>query len=271
MTVKDLTAKYTESGSPILENISFSISPGQRVGLLGRTGSGKSTLLSAFLRLLNTEGEIQIDGVSWDSITLQQWRKAFGVIPQKVFIFSGTFRKNLDPYEQWSDQEIWKVADEVGLRSVIEQFPGKLDFVLVDGGCVLSHGHKQLMCLARSVLSKAKILLLDEPSAHLDPVTYQIIRRTLKQAFADCTVILCEHRIEAMLECQQFLVIEENKVRQYDSIQKLLNERSLFRQAISPSDRVKLFPHRNSSKCKTQPQIAALKEETEEEVQDTRL
>ncbi|XP_010387634.1 cystic fibrosis transmembrane conductance regulator isoform X1 [Rhinopithecus roxellana] len=271
MTVKDLTAKYTEGGNPILENISFSISPGQRVGLLGRTGSGKSTLLSAFLRLLNTKGEIQIDGVSWDSVTLQQWRKAFGVIPQKVFIFSGTFRKNLDPYEQWSDQEIWKVADEVGLRSVIEQFPGKLDFVLVDGGCVLSHGHKQLMCLARSVLSKAKILLLDEPSAHLDPVTYQIIRRTLKQAFADCTVILCEHRIEAMLECQQFLVIEENKVRQYDSIQKLLNERSLFRQAISLSDRVKLFPHRNSSKCKSQPQIAALKEETEEEVQDTRL
>nr|XP_023400429.1 cystic fibrosis transmembrane conductance regulator [Loxodonta africana] len=206
MTVKDLTAKYIDGGNAILENISFSISPGQRVGLLGRTGSGKSTLLSAFLRLLNTEGEIQIDGVSWDSITLQQWRKAFGVIPQKVFIFSGTFRKNLDPYEQCSDQEIWKVADEVGLRSVIEQFPGKLDFVLVDGGYVLSHGHKQLMCLARSVLSKAKILLLDEPSAHLDPITYQIIRRTLKQAFADCTVILCEHRVEAMLECQQFLV-----------------------------------------------------------------
>uniref|UniRef100_A0A8D2D3T4 Cystic fibrosis transmembrane conductance regulator n=1 Tax=Sciurus vulgaris TaxID=55149 RepID=A0A8D2D3T4_SCIVU len=271
MTVKDLTAKYVDGGNAILENISFSISPGQRVGLLGRTGSGKSTLLSAFLRLLNTEGEIQIDGVSWDSISLQQWRKAFGVIPQKVFIFSGTFRKNLDPYELWSDQEIWKVADEVGLRSVIEQFPGKLDFVLVDGGYVLSHGHKQLMCLARSVLSKAKILLLDEPSAHLDPITYQIIRRTLKQAFADCTVILCEHRIEAMLECQRFLVIEENKVRQYDSIQKLLSEKSLFRQAISSSDRVKLFPHRNSSKHKSRSQIASLKEETEEEVQETRL
>ncbi|KAM5255990.1 cystic fibrosis transmembrane conductance regulator [Ctenodactylus gundi] len=271
MTVKDLTAKYVDGGNAILENISFSISPGQRVGLLGRTGSGKSTLLSAFLRLLNTEGEIHIDGVSWDSITLQQWRKAFGVIPQKVFIFSGTFRKNLDPYEQWSDQEIWKVADEVGLRSVIEQFPGKLDFVLVDGGYVLSHGHKQLMCLARSVLSKAKILLLDEPSAHLDPITYQIIRKTLKQAFADCTVILCEHRIEAMLECQRFLVIEDNKVRQYDSIQKLLSEKSLFRQAISSSDRMKLFPRRNSSKHKSRSQIAALKEETEEEVQETRL
>ncbi|EPY86374.1 cystic fibrosis transmembrane conductance regulator [Camelus ferus] len=219
MTVKDLTAKYIDSGNAILENISFSISPGQR----------------------------------------------------KVFLFSGTFRKNLDPYGQWSDQEIWKVADEVGLKSVIEQFPGKLDFVLVDGGCVLSHGHKQLMCLARSVLSKAKILLLDEPSAHLDPITYQIIRRTLKQAFADCTVILSEHRLEAMLECQRFLVIEENKVRQYDSIQRLLSEKSLFRQAISPSDRLRLLPHRNSSRQRSRSQIAALKEETEEEVQETRL
>ncbi|XP_074124309.1 cystic fibrosis transmembrane conductance regulator [Sminthopsis crassicaudata] len=271
MTVKDLTAKYVDGGNAVLENISFSISSGQRVGLLGRTGSGKSTLLAAFLRLLNTKGDIQIDGVSWDSIPLQQWRKAFGVIPQKVFIFSGTFRKNLDPYGQWNDHELWKVADEVGLKSVIEQFPGKLDFVLVDAGCVLSHGHKQLICLARSVLSKAKILLLDEPSAHLDPITYQVIRRVLKNAFANCTVILSEHRIEAMMECQRFLVIEENKVRQYESIQKLLTEKSLYRQAISHSDRMKLFPHRNSSRHKSRAQITALKEETEEEVQETRL
>ncbi|XP_043823514.1 cystic fibrosis transmembrane conductance regulator [Dromiciops gliroides] len=271
MTVKDLTAKYIDGGNAILENVSFSISSGQRVGLLGRTGSGKSTLLAAFLRLLNTKGDIQIDGVSWDSIPLQQWRKAFGVIPQKVFIFSGTFRKNLDPYGQWSDHELWKVADEVGLKSVIEQFPGKLDFVLVDAGCVLSHGHRQLICLARSVLSKAKILLLDEPSAHLDPITYQVIRRVLKNAFANCTVILSEHRIEAMLECQRFLVIEENKVRQYESIQKLVTEKSLYRQAISHSDKMKLFPHRNSSRHKSRAKITALQEETEEEVQETRL
>ncbi|KAK1197855.1 CFTR regulator, partial [Pygoscelis papua] len=273
MTVKDLTAKYSEGGTAVLENISFSISSGQRVGLLGRTGSGKSTLLFAFLRLLNTEGDIQIDGVSWSTVSVQQWRKAFGVIPQKVFIFSGTFRMNLDPYGQWNDEEIWKVAEEVGLKSVIEQFPGQLDFVLLDGGCVLSHGHKQLMCLARSVLSKAKILLLDEPSAHLDPVTSQVIRKTLKHAFANCTVILSEHRLEAMLECQRFLVIEDNKLRQYESIQKLLNEKSSFRQAISHADRLKLLPvhHRNSSKRKPRPKITALQEETEEEVQETRL
>ncbi|KAG9490170.1 hypothetical protein GDO78_005841 [Eleutherodactylus coqui] len=273
MTVKDLSAKYVEGGHAVLENISFSISPGQRVGLLGRTGSGKSTLLSAFLKLLSTQGEILVDGVSWQTLPLQEWRKAFGVIPQKVFIFSGTFRKNLDPYGKHSDEEIWKVTEEVGLKSIIEQFPGQLDFVLLDGGCVLSNGHKQLLCLARSVLSKAKILLLDEPSAHLDPITFQIIRKTLKHAFANCTVILSEHRLEAMLECQFFLVIEENTVRQYDSIQKLMNEKSFFKQAMSHSDRLKLFPlhRRNSSKRKSRPKITALQEETEEEVQETRL
>nr|XP_020645372.1 cystic fibrosis transmembrane conductance regulator [Pogona vitticeps] len=273
MTVQDLTAKYVEGGLAVLENISFSISPGQRVGLLGRTGSGKSTLLFAFLRLLNAEGDIQIDNVSWNTVSVQQWRKAFGVIPQKVFIFTGSFRKNLDPYEQWSDEELWNVAEEVGLKSVIEQFPGQLDFVLVDGGCVLSHGHKQLMCLARSILSKAQILLLDEPSAHLDPITFQVIKKTLKQAFANCTVILSEHRPEALLECQRFLVIEDNKVKQYESIQKLLTEKNSFRQAISHSDRARFFPlHlRNSSQRKSRPKIGALQEETEEEVQETRL
>ncbi|XP_032763157.1 cystic fibrosis transmembrane conductance regulator, partial [Rattus rattus] len=271
MVVKDLTVKYADDGNAILENISFSISPGQRVGLLGRTGSGKSTLLSAFLRMLNIKGEIQIDGVSWNSMTLQEWRKAFGVITQKVFIFSGTFRQNLDPNEKWRDEEIWKVADQVGLKSVIEQFPGQLNFTLVDGGYVLSHGHKQLMCLARSVLSKAKILLLDEPSANLDPITYQVIRRVLRQAFAGCTVVLCEHRIEAMLDCQRFLVIEQGKVWQYESLQALMSEKSVFQRALSSSEKMKLFYGRHSSKQKPRTQIAAVKEETEEEVQETRL
>ncbi|XP_051031684.1 cystic fibrosis transmembrane conductance regulator [Phodopus roborovskii] len=271
MVVKNLTVKYGNDKNAILENISFSISPGQRVGLLGRTGSGKSTLLSAFLRLLNIQGDIQIDGVSWNSVTLQEWRKAFGVITQKVFIFSGTFRQNLDPHGKWRDEEIWEAADEVGLKSVIEQFPGQLNFTLVDGGYVLSHGHKQLMCLARSVLNKARILLLDEPSAHLDPITYQVIRRILKHTFSGCTVILCEHRIEAMLDCQRFLVIEEGNVGQYDSLQALLSGKSIFQQAISSSEKMKLFQGRHSTKQKPRTQITALKEETEEEVQETRL
>ncbi|GCB68085.1 hypothetical protein scyTo_0005246, partial [Scyliorhinus torazame] len=243
MMVNNLTAKYTNDGRPVLQDLSFSVNAGQRVGLLGRTGAGKSTLLSALLRLLSTEGEIQIDGISWNSVSLQKWRKAFGVIPQ------------------------------VGLKSMIEQFPDNLNFVLVDGGYILSNGHKQLMCLARSILSKAKILLLDEPTAHLDPVTFQIIRKTLKRTFSNCTVILSEHRVEALLDCQQFLVIEGCSVKQFDALQKLLTEASLFKQVFGHLDRAKLFTahRRNSSKRKTRPKISALQEEAEEDLQETRL
>ncbi|XP_058500678.1 cystic fibrosis transmembrane conductance regulator [Solea solea] len=276
MDVQDLTVKYTEAGRAVLGNISFSVDGGQSVGLLGRTGSGKSSLFSALLRLASTEGEISIDGVSWSSVSLHTWRKAFGVVPQKVFILSGTFRMNLDPHGRYSDEELWRVVDEVGLKTVIEQFPDKLDFQLEDRGSVLSNGHKQLLCLARSILSKARILLLDEPSAYLDPITLKVLRKTLKQSFSDCTVILSEHRVEPLLECQSFLMIENSSMKTYDSIHKLLNETSHLKQAMSPTDRLHLFPnlHRLNSGKRAPPQatkISSLPEEAEDEVQDTRL
>uniref|UniRef100_A0A4W6BTB1 Cystic fibrosis transmembrane conductance regulator n=1 Tax=Lates calcarifer TaxID=8187 RepID=A0A4W6BTB1_LATCA len=276
MDVQGLTVKYTEAGRSVLSDISFSVEGGQSVGLLGRTGSGKSTLLSALLRLASTDGEISIDGVSWSSVSLQTWRKAFGVVPQKVFILTGTFRMNLDPHGRYSDEELWRVAEEVGLKSVIEQFPDKLDFQLVDGGSVLSNGHKQLLCLARSILSKARILLLDEPSAYLDPITLQVLRKTLKQSFFSCTVILSEHRVEPLLDCQRFLMIEGNSIKSYDSIQRLLNETSQLKQAMSTTDRLRLFPtlHRLNSSKRAAPQtakISSLLEEAEDDVHDTRL
>ncbi|MEQ2159504.1 hypothetical protein GOODEAATRI_023729 [Goodea atripinnis] len=202
---------------------------------------------------------------------------------------------NLDPYGRYSDDELWRVAEEVGLKSVIEQFPERLDFELKDGGSVLSNGHKQLVCLARSILSKARILLLDEPSSYLDPMMrsqcnadharppcepflslHMVLRKTLKQSFSDCTVILSEHRVEPLLECQSFLMIEKSSVKSYDSIQKLMNEMSHLKQAISPADRLRLFPgpHRLNSIKRPQPQtikISSLPEEAEDEIQDTRL
>ncbi|XP_036375803.1 cystic fibrosis transmembrane conductance regulator-like [Megalops cyprinoides] len=273
MEVSNLSVKYTEAGRSVLQKLSFSVEGGQRVGILGRTGSGKSTLLSALLRLASTEGDISIDGISWNSMPLQTWRKAFGVVPQKIFILTGSFRMNLDPYGKHSDEELWRVTEEVGLKSVIEQFPDKLDFQLEDGGYVLSNGHKQLMCLARSILSNARILLLDEPSAYLDPITLKVLRKTLKHSFSNCTVMMSEHRVEPLLECQSFLMIEDGSAKRYDSIQKLLNETSHLKQAISHAERQKLFPlhRRSSSKRAPQSKISAVREEAESDVHDTRL
>uniref|UniRef100_A0A8C1FZS3 Cystic fibrosis transmembrane conductance regulator n=1 Tax=Cyprinus carpio TaxID=7962 RepID=A0A8C1FZS3_CYPCA len=269
--VQNLTVKYTEGGHAVLKNLSFTVEGRQRVGILGRTGSGKSSLFNALLKLVYTDGDISIDGVNWNKMPLQKWRKAFGVMPQKVFIFTGPFRLNLDPYGCHSDEELWRVTEEVGLKTVIEQFPDKLDFQLEYGGYVLSNGHKQLICLARSILSGARILLLDEPSAHLDPITIKVLKKTLRQSFSTCTILLSEHRVEPLLECQSFL----GQVKTYDSIQKLLNETSHLKQAISPAERLKLFPRRNSSMRGPQSKLSSvtqtLQEEAEDNIQDTRL
>uniref|UniRef100_A0A8C1R2E0 Cystic fibrosis transmembrane conductance regulator n=1 Tax=Cyprinus carpio TaxID=7962 RepID=A0A8C1R2E0_CYPCA len=197
---------FNKWGHAVLKNLSFTVEGRQRVGILGRTGSGKSSLFNALLKLVYTDGDISIDGVNWSKMPLQKWRKAFGVVPQKVFIFTGPFRMNLDPYGCHSDEELWRVTEEVGLKTVIEQFPDKLDFQLEYGGYVLSNGHKQLICLARSILSGARILLLDEPSAHLDPITIKVLKKTLRQSFSTCTILLSEHKVEPLLECQSFLV-----------------------------------------------------------------
>uniref|UniRef100_A0AAY4EVL3 Cystic fibrosis transmembrane conductance regulator n=1 Tax=Denticeps clupeoides TaxID=299321 RepID=A0AAY4EVL3_9TELE len=275
MDVQNLTVRYTEAGTAILKDLSFRVEGGQKLGLLGRTGSGKSTLFNGLMRLAHTDGEISVDGASWSNMALRDWRRLFGIVPQKVFIFTGTFRMNLDPYGRHSDEDLWKVTEEVGLKSVIEQFPDKLDFQLEYGGHVLSNGHKQLMCLARSILRGARILLLDEPSAHLDPITIKALKSTLRDSFSNCTIILSEHRIETLLECQSFLMLEQGSVKTFDSIQKLVSETSVLRQAISPAERLKLFPRRNSSMHVAQPKMGnvalTLEEEAEDEVQDTRL
>uniref|UniRef100_A0A8C1MW05 Cystic fibrosis transmembrane conductance regulator n=1 Tax=Cyprinus carpio TaxID=7962 RepID=A0A8C1MW05_CYPCA len=273
--VQNLTVKYTEGGHAVLKNLSFTVEGRQRVGILGRTGSGKSSLFNALLKLVYTDGDISIDGVNWSKMPLQKWRKAFGVVPQKVFIFTGPFRMNLDPYGCHSDEELWRVTEEVGLKTVIEQFPDKLDFQLEYGGYVLSNGHKQLICLARSILSGARILLLDEPSAHLDPITIKVLKKTLRQSFSTCTILLSEHKVEPLLECQSFLMMDKGQVKTYDSIQKLLNETSHLKQAISPAERLKLFPRRNSSMRTPQSKLSSvtqtLQEEAEDNIQDTRL
>ncbi|XP_041965482.1 cystic fibrosis transmembrane conductance regulator [Alosa sapidissima] len=275
LDVQKLSVKYTEVEQTIIKDLSFSVEGGQRMGLLGRTGSGKSTLFNGLLRLAHTDGEVLIDDLSWNNIPLKVWRRAFGVIPQKVFIFTGSFRMNLDPYGRHSDEELWRVTEEVGLKSVIEQFPDKLDFQLEYGGHVLSYGHKQLMCLARSILRRARILLLDEPSAHLDPITIKALKTTLRDSFSTCTILMSEHRMETLLECQSFLLLDQSTGKTYDSMQKLLNETSHLKQAMSPAERLKIFPRRNSSMRVPQPKISAvtltLEEEAEDEIQDTRL
>ncbi|KAM9334356.1 ATP-binding cassette sub-family C member 4-like [Symphorus nematophorus] len=224
VTFDQVSFSYSDNGPLVLQNLKAMFRPREKVGIVGRTGAGKSSLVSALFRLAEPQGKIYIDGVLTSEIGLHDLRQKMSIIPQDPVLFTGTMRKNLDPFNQHSDEELWNALQEVQLKSVVEELPGKLETVLAESGSNFSVGQRQLVCLARAVLRKNRILIIDEATANVDPRTDELIQKTIRDKFRDCTVLTIAHRLNTIIDSDRILVLDAGKIHAYDEPYTLLQD-----------------------------------------------
>ncbi|KAJ3411115.1 Multidrug resistance-associated protein 1 [Chytridiales sp. JEL 0842] len=231
---EDVVLKYQKNGVAVLKNVSCTIHPTEKIGIVGRTGSGKSTLLVSLLRIVEScEGKITIDGLDVSTIGLHDLRNKVAIIPQEPVMFVGTLRSNLDPFFRCTDEEIWKALDAVQLGEKVRNMPSKLDTAVTENGKSVSQGQRQLICIARAILSKAKILVLDEATASLDAKTDLLIQEAIKKNFADLTMLTIAHRLNTIIECDRVLVMDAGKIMEFDEPINLLKiEDGVFRSLV---------------------------------------
>ncbi|PIO74854.1 ABC transporter, ATP-binding protein [Teladorsagia circumcincta] len=203
ITITNMFLKYdeNENGEFILKNICLDIKPREKIGIVGRTGAGKSSLLRALFRLTPpASGTVMIDDVNTALIPLKTLRRAIAIIPQEPVLFIGSLRRNLDPFNQHSDDELWKVIEQVGQR--------------------------QLVCLARALLRNSRILVIDEATANVDPRTDTLIQRTIRESFSHATVLTIAHRLNTIMDSSRVLVLKDGEVAEFGPAHELLKKSS---------------------------------------------
>ena len=202
----------------------------EKIGVVGRTGAGKSSLVMSLFRIIEpTDGSIAIDGLDITGIGLSDLRSKLSIIPQDSQIFEGTLRQNLDPFNDHSDHDVWKVLELSHLKEHIQSMPDGLNSSISEGGSNLSAGQRQLMCLGRALLRTSNILVLDEATASVDVQTDKIVQQTIRTEFQDRTIVTIAHSLNTIMDSDRILVLDNGKVAEFDTPEALLQKQdSIF-------------------------------------------
>ena len=232
IALQKVSASYAAEGPLVLQEIDFSISPCQKVGIVGRSGSGKSSVVMTLLHMLTIRnGTVVIDSQSMSIMSREEWRQGLTVIPQEPLFIHGSIRENLDPFSRSaSDDALISTLDKVGLGDTISS-AGGLD-VSLNPEKLLSHGQRQLFCLARAIVNRShsRILILDEATANVDLQTDETMQRIIRDEFRDFTVVTVAHRLQTVVDYDRILVLDQGRVVEDGAPQDLLaNKDSRFR------------------------------------------
>ncbi|KAA8519399.1 hypothetical protein F0562_013655 [Nyssa sinensis] len=230
---EDVVLRYRPELPPVLHGLSFTIRPSDKVGIVGRTGAGKSSMLNALFRIVELErGRILIDDCDVAKFGLIDLRKVLGIIPQAPVLFSGTVRFNLDPFNEHNDADLWEALERAHLKDVIRNSLG-LDAEVSEAGENFSVGQRQLLSLARALLRRSKILVLDEATAAVDVRTDALIQKTIREEFKSCTMLIIAHRLNTIIDSDRILLLDSGRVLEYDTPEELLqNEGSAFSKMV---------------------------------------
>ncbi|KND92339.1 Metal resistance protein YCF1 [Tolypocladium ophioglossoides CBS 100239] len=227
---RNYSTRYREGLDLVLKNINLDIKSHEKVGVVGRTGAGKSSLTLALFRLIEpATGNIDIDNLNTSSIGLLDLRRRLAIIPQDAALFEGTVRDNLDPGHVHDDTELWSVLDHARLKDHIANMEGGLEAKINEGGSNLSQGQRQLVSLARAMLTPSNILVLDEATAAVDVETDALLQATLRSPlFSNRTIITVAHRLNTILDSDRVVVLDKGEVVEFDTPAELFKKQGVF-------------------------------------------
>jgi len=230
--LRNYSTRYREGLDLVLKNVNVIFQGGESVGIVGRTGAGKSSLTLGLFRLIEpAAGAILIDDVNVSKLGLHRLRSRLTIIPQDPVLFSGTLRHNLDPFKQYSDDAVWAALRHSHLSDFVSGLTSGLQHEVSEGGENLSVGQRQLICLARALLRKTKILVLDEATAAVDLETDDLIQSTIRTEFVGCTIITIAHRLNTVLDYDRIVVLKEGSIAELDTPKNLMKkEGGIFRE-----------------------------------------